>query len=150
MRIKMIKNRSDYEMALDCLVRLLEKKPLPDSDDQNDLELLLLVISDYEQKMIQKIGIDPIEAIKFRMEQMNLSRNDLIPCIGSISKVSEVLTGKRNLSISMIHRLHEQLGIPFDSLLAKQRPARKRLSKKAAQKHPNLKRKKRKLRIKSL
>lgn len=142
MHIKMIKNKFDYEIALDHLVTLLEKNLKPESEEQNNFELLLLVIRDYEQKMIEEIVVDPIEAIKFRMEQMNLSRKDLIPSIGSISKVSEVLAGKRSLSLTMIHRLHEQLEIPFESLLSSQRLSRRRLSKKPVRKKSNLKRKK--------
>lgn len=115
--VKVIKNQSDYEAAMEQLSDLMDRKCQPGSDEENTLELLLLVIQDYEQKHTLPIDLDPIEAIKFRVDQMCLSQKDLIPFIGSISKVSEVLSGKRTLSLAMIRKLHKGLGIPLESLL---------------------------------
>lgn len=117
MFVKIIKNESDYAAALEQLSEAMGKQYKPGSEEENSLELLMLVIEDYEKKNTQPIKPDPIEAIKFRMEQMHLSKKDLIPFIGSISKVSEVLSGKRNLSLSMIRKLYSGLGIPLASLL---------------------------------
>lgn len=120
MDIKVIKNYSDYKAALEQLSELLDKKGVLDSKHENTVELLMLIIKDYEQKTTQPVNLDPIEAIKFRMEQMHLSKKDLIPFLGSLSKVSEILSGKRKLSISMIRKLHKGLDIPLESLLKEQ------------------------------
>ena len=124
MDIKVIKNQEDYEAALQSLSELMDRDPAPGSLEENSLELLMLVIRDYEQKIVEAVVVDPVEAIKFRMDQMDLSRQELIPYMGSISRVSEVLSGKRNLSLSMIRKLHEGLGIPLESLLGKARHRR--------------------------
>ncbi|HSX11567.1 MAG TPA: transcriptional regulator [Chlamydiales bacterium] len=122
MEVRIIKNEDDYQDALHKLEKLMDKSPIPGSKDEDDLELLLLVIKDYEQRVIEPIASDPIEAIKFRMDQMNLSRKEMVPFFGSISRVSEVLSRKRNLSLSMIRKLHKGLEIPLDSLMIKVRP----------------------------
>lgn len=120
MKPKIIKNETDYESALAYLETLMDA--LPGTPEEEDLELFAVLIEKYEQKHFP-IGLpDPVEAIKFRMEQQGLSRKDLIPYIGSQSKVSEVLNGKRPLSKSMIRALHEELGIPAEVLL--QEPGR--------------------------
>ena len=119
MNVKVIKDQSEYEAALKLLSDLMDKKFISGSDDENTIELLLIVIKDYEQKNLPPLDVDPIEAIKFRMDQMHLSRKDLVPFLGSMSKVSEVLAGKRKLSIAMIRKLHDGLGIPLESLIGK-------------------------------
>lgn len=80
----------------------------------NELELLSLVIEDFERKTVPPAVVDPIEFIRFRMDQMGLSRKDLVPYIGLTSRVSEVLSRKRPLSLAMIRRLHRGLDIPLD------------------------------------
>lgn len=117
MNVEIINSRSDYKKALQNLSELLDKNPTQGSVEDNALSLLLLVIKDYEQRVLAPICPNQVEAIKFRMEQMQLSRKELIPYIGSISKVSEVLSGKRNLSLPMIRKLHQGLGIPLESLV---------------------------------
>jgi HTH-type transcriptional regulator/antitoxin HigA len=119
MNVEIIKNRAEHKKALQRLSELMDKNPVRGSREDNELELLVLVIQNYEQKVIEPIQSDPIEAIKFRMEQMQLTRKELVPYIGSISKVSEVLSGKRNLSLPMIRKLHEGLGIPLESLISR-------------------------------
>jgi HTH-type transcriptional regulator/antitoxin HigA len=119
MKVKVIKDQTEYEAALKLLSQLMDKKIIPGSDEENVIELLLVVLKDYEQKNLQPIDVDPVEAIKFRMDQLHLAKKDLVPFLGAISKVSEVLSGKRKLSLSMIRKLHEGLGIPFESLLRK-------------------------------
>lgn len=117
MNVKIIKNDSDYDEALRALSELIETPYDPNSDIENTIEMLMLVIKDYEQKVVEPFETDPIEAIKFRMEQMNFTQKHLIEYIGSASKVSEVLNGKRSLSLTMIRKLHKGLGIPLSTLI---------------------------------
>lgn len=115
MRIRILKNEADYEAALAEIEKIMVN-PRPDADR---LELLALLVSDYEDKYYPIDMPDPVEAITFRMEQMGLTRKDLERYIGSRSKVSEVLSGKRRLSLTMIRALHEGLGIPAEVLLGR-------------------------------
>ncbi len=117
MNVKIIKCEKDYEAAMVRLSALMSLDPKPNSKEENELELLALVIQDFERQMVPPVKADPIESILFRMGQMQLSRKDLIPYIGSISKVSEVLSRKRPLSLPMIRRLNQGLGIPADILI---------------------------------
>lgn len=112
---KVIKNEKDYDVALTRINELMDTNlETPEGDE---LELLVTLVELYE-KMAHPIGLpDPIEAIKFRMDQAGLKQKDLIPFIGSRSKVSEVLSHRRPLSITMIRKLHEGLGIPTEVLL---------------------------------
>lgn len=117
MNVKIIKNKEDYEKAMMRLSALLSLDPVAGSDENNELELLALVIADFERRTVPPVRVDPIESILFRMDQMDLSRKDLIPFIGSISKVSEVLSRKRPLSLPMIRRLNRGMGIAADILI---------------------------------
>jgi len=118
MNTKIIKSSDDYSHAIARLSELMTLDPAADSTEENELELLALVIEDYERKIVPVTLPDPIEAILFRMDQMNLSRKDLQPYLGSLSKISEVLSRKRPLSLSMIRRLHSGLGIPANVLIS--------------------------------
>ena len=110
-----IKNEAQYESALAYVAKLMDAEP--GSPQEAELELWGTLVELYE-KEVYPIGLpDPIEAIKFRMEQAGLTPRDLVPYLGSPSKVSEVLSRKRPLSITMMRRLHEGLGIPASSLL---------------------------------
>lgn len=115
--IRVIKSDADYESALAEIERLIDLSPVAGTPEAETLELLSVLVRDYESARYQFPSPDPIEAIKFRMEQQNLSARDLVPFIGSRSKVSEVLSGKRPLTLSMIRALHSGLGIPAQSLL---------------------------------
>ena len=117
MNIKVIKSNNDYAQAMARFTALMTLDPKDGSKEDNELELLALVIEDYERKIVPPVVPDPVEAILFRMDQMKLGRKELEPYIGSISKVSEVLSRKRPLSLSMIRRLHKGLGIPADVLI---------------------------------
>lgn len=117
MNIKVIKSSDEYSQAMARIFALMALDPKTDSKDGSELELLALVVEDYERKIVPPAVADPVEAILFRMDQMKLARKDLEPYIGSISKVSEVLSRKRPLSLSMIRRLHKGLGIPADVLI---------------------------------
>jgi HTH-type transcriptional regulator/antitoxin HigA len=115
MNTKIIKSEEEYEAVLARIAELMDAAP--DSPEEEELELLTLLVEKYEAENYPVELPDPIEAIKFRMEQEGLTRKDLIPFIGSQSKVSEVLNYKRPLSLSMIRGLHEGLEIPAEVLL---------------------------------
>ena len=118
MNIRPIKTEADYERALEEVAALVERNPPADSDDADRLEVLATLVSKYEEARFPIERPTPIEAIQFRMDQLGLARKDLIPFIGSASKVSEVLNGKRSLSMSMIRALRDELGIPADVLIS--------------------------------
>ena len=112
---KIIQTEEEYQQALSDLELLMAAAP--GSKEEQQLELLSLLIEKYEEDHFPIPYPDPIEAIKFRMEQEGLTRKDLIPFIGSQSKVSEVLNRRRPLSITMIRNLHEGLSIPAAVLI---------------------------------
>ena len=115
--IKIIKTKADYEKALVDIETLMDLDPEPGSSEANKLELLILLVKDYESKNFPSELPDPIEAILFRMEQQGLAQRDLVPYLGSRSKVSEILSRKRPLTLSMIRALHPGLGIPIKVLI---------------------------------
>ena len=117
MKLKLIKNEPDYAAAMARLSALMAIDPEAGSASENELDLLALVIEDYERKIVPPVVPDPVEAILFRLDQAGLTRKDLIPYIGSAPKVSEVLARKRPLSLTMIRRLHQGMGIPADVLI---------------------------------
>jgi HTH-type transcriptional regulator/antitoxin HigA len=112
---KVIKTTAEHELAIARIEELFTAKPGTPKGDE--LELLILLVETYEAKEFPIDLPDPIEAIRFRMQQANLKQKDLIPILGSKSKVSEVLNGKRELSLSMIRKLASELGIPTEVLL---------------------------------
>jgi HTH-type transcriptional regulator/antitoxin HigA len=115
--IKIIKSNEDHEQALARLMTLMDLDPKPDTVAGDEIDVLALLIEKYEQEVFPMDVPDPIEAIKFRMDQQGLIKKDLIPYFGSASKVTEVLNGTRNLSINMIRKLSEGLGISADVLI---------------------------------
>ncbi len=116
MTIKPIRNDNDLHTAFKQLESVFQA---PDGSEQADLrDVLVTLIEAYEQKHYPIGPADPVDAIKFRMEQQNLTPKDLEPYIGSSGRVSEVLNRKRRLSLQMVKKLHVGLRIPFESLLA--------------------------------
>lgn len=115
--IRIIKTDQEHEQALAHLMSLMDKEIVKGSAEADELDVLALLIERYEEERYPIDPPDPIEAIKFRMEQQGLRNKDLIPYIGSASKVTEVLNGKRPLSINMIRRLSEGLGISAQVLI---------------------------------
>ena len=115
MNIKPIKSEKDYQMALQRLEVVFDAKS--GSAEGDELELLGILISQYENEHFPIDLPDPIEAIKFRMEQLDYNQNDLARVIGLKSRVSEILNRKRKLSLDMIRKLHEVLHIPTDVLI---------------------------------
>ena len=116
MNIKVIKNHEDYDQALKRLNEIFHA-PV-DSKEGDEAEILTILIEKYEDENYPIEAPDPIEAIKFRMEQMDLSKKDLAQIIGYKSRVSEIFNRKRKLTLKMIRNLHEKLNIPFESLIA--------------------------------
>lgn len=117
-QIRVIKTQRDYDAALSRLSALMDQQFAPGSNEEAELELLALVIGAYERSKVPPVIPDPIESILFRMDQQKLNPKDLVPLIGSISKVSEVLARKRPLSLAMIRALHKGLGIPAEVLIS--------------------------------
>jgi HTH-type transcriptional regulator/antitoxin HigA len=115
--IGIIKTDEQYEDALVSVEELMELEPEPGTENADRLELLILLISNYEKEHFPMEMPDPIEAVKFRMEQQQLFQKDLIPYIGSRSRVSEVLNRKRPLTLKMIRALHKGLDIPAEVLI---------------------------------
>lgn len=122
MKARIIKTEYDYEAALKRVEALMDA--LPGSAEFEELELLTLVIEKYEDEQYPIDFPDPVEAIKFRMEQAGLDRKDMIQYLGSQSKVSEVLNHKRPLSLAMIRALSQGLGIPAEVLVQRADQAR--------------------------
>ena len=115
MKLKPIRSDLDLELALERIEALWGAKPGTAKGDE--LDVLMLLVERYEEERFPIPDSDPIEAIKFLMEQNDLSRLDLKPYIGARGRVSEVLNGKRNLTLPMIKRLHDGLKIPYESLI---------------------------------
>jgi len=116
MNIKPIRNDDDLREAFNCLERVFQaQEGTPEADE---MEILVTLIEAYERKHFPIGAVDPVEAIKFRMEQQGLTQKDLEPFIGSSGRVSEVLNHKRRLSLQMVKRLHHGLHIPYESLLS--------------------------------
>jgi HTH-type transcriptional regulator/antitoxin HigA len=118
--ITAINSEVDYKAALAEIEQHIDRNAHTGTPEGDRLNLLTLLVQDYEQKRFEIDAPDPIEAIKFRMEQMNLMPRDLVPLIGSRSKVSELLSRKRPLTLSMARALHKGLRIPAKALLQEQ------------------------------
>jgi HTH-type transcriptional regulator/antitoxin HigA len=115
MKVKVIKTEEDYKAALERLEEIFQA---PENTPEGDeAELLSVLIEKYEDENYPISAPDPIEAIKFRMEQTGMSKKELADIIGYRSRVSEILNKKRKLSIDMIRNLHRKLKIPYEVLL---------------------------------
>jgi len=115
MEIAPIKNRRDYQRTLKEIEGLMyAKRNTPDGDR---LDVLVTLVEAWERKHYRLDFPDPVEAIKYHMEQNDLQPRDLIPFIGSRNRVHEVLNRRRSLTLKMIDRLHRGLGIPAESLI---------------------------------
>ncbi|MFA6239602.1 MAG: ImmA/IrrE family metallo-endopeptidase [Candidatus Hydrogenedentales bacterium] len=117
MKPKIIKTQNEYSAALARIEEIFDA--LPNTSEGDELELLAFLVEQYESKEFPIDLPDPLAAIRFRMEQKGLKSKDLVPYIGSPSKVSEVLSGRRTLSLTMIRNLSEGLGISAEVLLRK-------------------------------
>lgn len=115
--LKPIRSEVEYKAALAEASYFIDHEPLPNSKKGDRFEMLLLLIEAYEEKCYPINLPDPIEAIKFRMEQAGLKPKDLQPMIGGLNRVYEILNRKRPLTLKMIWNLHTMLGIPAESLI---------------------------------
>lgn len=127
--LRPIKTEEEHEKALARVSGLMSAKP--DSPEAEELEVLSLLIEAYEKEHYKIDAPSPVMAILFRMEQENLSRKDLEPIIGTRARVSEVLSGKRNLTIPMIRGFKTRLGISADVLIGVDRVTGRFVSKKS-------------------
>ena len=121
MKTKIIKTEIEYNEACKRIYSLINSSENPidvNSEEGEEIELLSLLVEKYEQEHFTISAPNPIEAIKFRMEQMNIKQADIAPLFGGKTRISEVLHGKRALTIKMIILLNKYLGIPYESLLS--------------------------------
>ena len=115
MTLKPIKTKKDYQDALVRLERIFDAKP--GSTEGDELEILGILVDNYEKVHYPIEFPDPIEAIKFRMEQLGYNQSDLATIIGLKSRASEILNKKRKLTLDMIRNLHDALNIPTEVLI---------------------------------
>lgn len=119
MHLHPIRTEHDYEKALERIDALMDLDPELGTPPSDELEILVLLVEKYEEKQWKIDTPDPIEAIKYRMQEMGLKQKDLIPLFGSKSKVSEVLNRKIGLSLAMISNISSKLHIPLEVLIPK-------------------------------
>lgn len=115
--LRPIKNNGQYESALERVYALMQKNLKPDSKESDELEILSILIKEYENEHYPVPKPNPVEAIKFRLEQMNMSEAQLSRILGYRSRKSEILSGKRKLNLAMIRKLTEKLNIPAEVLI---------------------------------
>ena len=116
MKFKVIKTEDDYQKALKQMEKIFDAPA--SSPEGDEAEILSILIEKFEDEHYPICAPDPVEAIKFRMEQMSMSKSELAEIIGYRSRVSEILNKKRKLTIEMIRRLHDKLNIPYEALIA--------------------------------
>ena len=121
MKAKIIKTEPEYQETLERIETLIEDDPSPNTDAGEELELLAHLVEEYENREFPIPLPEPVEAIRFRMEQLGLKQRDLAQYFGSASRVSEVLRGKRQLSLKMIRALNKNLGIQAEALIQGQK-----------------------------
>ena len=119
MELKPLRSEEDYETALKIAAQYFDYEPIPGTADFDYFEVLMMLIESYEAKHFEKPSPDPVAAIKYRMELKGLTPKDLVPMIGKLNRVYEILNRSRPLTLPMIRRLHQQLGIPAESLIGK-------------------------------
>lgn len=115
--LKPIKNNKQYDAALARVYALMQKDLKPDSKESDEAEVLSILIKEYESVHFPIPKPNPLEAIRFRMEQMNMSESELSVILGYRSRKSEILSGKRKLNLTMIRKIHAILRIPAEILI---------------------------------
>ncbi len=133
MRIQPVRDEAEHEAALERIALLMGAQR--GTEESDELDVLATLVDAYEARNFPIDTPDPVAIIKFQMEQQGLTRRDLEPMIGSRARVSEVLTGKRTLTLPMIRRLHADLGIPVDLLVGLNSESR-RTSERTRKKPP--------------
>ncbi|MBQ0600780.1 transcriptional regulator [Klebsiella oxytoca] len=117
MNIKPIRNEQDHRDALAVVEKLLAKSPAPDSPESERLEVMIMLVEAYENRCYPILSVSPVEAIKFRMNELGLSVEDIAPAMGNVQCAKNVLDGSQTLTLTMIRQLHSQFGIPLESLV---------------------------------
>jgi HTH-type transcriptional regulator/antitoxin HigA len=117
MDVRPIRTQRDHAAALRRIDELMDAEP--GSVESDELDILATLVQVYEDRHFPIADPNPLDAIRFRMDQLGLTRKDLEPLLGSRGRVSEVLNGRRSLSIQMIRTLHRELGIPLESLVGR-------------------------------
>ena len=117
MEIRPIRTEADNDAVLIEIAALMDSDPELGTPEGDRLDVLVTLVQAFEAKHYAMRGVDPVEAIKFRMEQQGMTPRDLEPMIGSRGRVSEVLNRRRPLTMAMVRRLHQELGIPAESLI---------------------------------
>ena len=117
MNIHPIRTKADYKRALREVSAYFDNEPVPGSEDGDRFEILVTLVEAWEARHYPIGAPDPVEAIRFRMEQGGLTVKDLVPSIGQPNRVYEVLNRKRGLTLEMVRKLHRNLGIPAESLI---------------------------------
>lgn len=112
-----IRTEQDYRQALNSVSTLFDNEPEPGTPEGDAFDVMITLIEAYKAKQFPVDLPNPVEAIKFRMEQSGLSAADLAPAIGKTNRVYEILNGKRSLTLPMIWNLHKMFGIPAESLI---------------------------------
>lgn len=120
MTIHPIHSKSDYEKALNRIEAIFDAKS--GTSEGDELEILGILVEDYEKRHHPIDAPDPVEAVRFRMEQLGLTQRDLAVMVGSKSRASEILSGKRTMSLRVIRILNQSLGIPAEVLLGQEEP----------------------------
>lgn len=120
MQIQPIHTENDYENALSRIEEIFESKP--GTVEGDELEILGILVDEYEKKNFPIEAPKPVEAIKFRMDQLGIEQKDLAKILGSKSRASEILSGKRSLSLRHIKILYRKLGIPAEVLIQEREP----------------------------
>ena len=116
--LKPVKTKKEYEAALQQVYALMQKDLKPRSRLSDELEVLSILVEAYEKEHYPIPPPHPVEAIKFRLEQMGIDEKELTTILGGRSRKSEILSGRRKLSLSMIRELHDKLNIPAETLIA--------------------------------
>ena len=116
--LKIIRTEQEYDLALERAYHLMQMEHVLGSTESEELDLITLLIEHYEKEHYPILPPSPLEAIKFRVEQMGKNKSDLAEILGARSRQSEILSGKRKLSLQMIRKLHQVLQIPAESLIA--------------------------------
>jgi len=125
MNVELIRDDASYNRAMKRLLQLMDLQSAENTPESDELEFVFLMIEHYELRTFPALTYDPdpIEEIEFHLDRLGLTRRDLIPILGSESRVSEILNRKRPLTLAMIRRLHKELGMSADVLLELTGPA---------------------------
>jgi len=119
MNIKPIHNEVEYKAALKAITPIFERDPAPGTEEGDYLDVMITLIENYEEKHYPITPPDPIEAIKFRMDQAGLKPTDMKAVFGTSNRFYEIMRGTRNLTLPMILKLHHEFGVPAESLLSR-------------------------------